>query len=48
MRSTFTRAVRRIAYLVPVAAVLYAIAQATDLDVLHRAVSVLASAVWGS
>ena len=49
MRSTaFNRAVRRMAYLVPVAALLYAVGQAVHFEVLHRAISVLASAVWGS
>ena len=44
----FTCAIRRGAYLLPVAALLYAIGQAIHLDVFDRVLSVFASAVWVS
>lgn len=48
MSNRLNSGMRRAAYLVPIAALLYAIGEALRFDVLNRAVSVLASAVWGS
>ncbi len=38
----------KVLYLVPVAGLLYGVSRAIPMDVLNRAVSMLASAVWGS
>jgi hypothetical protein len=40
--------IRRSVDLISVVALLYAMGRVIHVDVLHRAVSILASAVWGS
>ena len=42
------RSLWRADYLLPAAAVLFGLALALRFDVVNRAVSILASAVWGS
>jgi hypothetical protein len=38
----------KVLYLVPIAGLLYGASRAIPLDVFNRAVTMLASAVWGS
>jgi len=38
----------KVLYLVPIAGLLYGASRAIPLDVVNRAITVLASAVWGS